>query len=110
MRFIKDLDKATIKRLEKMERNEKSYQVRQRAKAILLSNEGRKVSELCKILKKSSRTIYRWFDRFKELEFHNLSNASGQGRKPSLSVEKDSKVSSFTTLYHFKSNILKHIW
>jgi transposase len=78
--------------LKQIVKNGDSLQLRQRAKSILLSNEGTTVKELCKIFNKSTRTIYRWFDRFEEEQIENLSDKSGRGRKPALNENDIDKV------------------
>lgn len=92
MRYISNLNKKTVKELEKIVKNGTSLQIRQRAHAILLSNDGITVKELCKIFNKSTRTIYRWFDRFKEEQIENLADESGRGRKPALDDNDVQKV------------------
>jgi transposase len=92
MRYISNLNNNTIKELKQAVKNGASLQLRQRAKSILLSNEGITVKELCKIFNKSTRTIYRWFDRFKEEQIENLSDESGRGRKPALNENDIDKV------------------
>jgi len=84
MRYISNLNNKTVKRLEDIVKKDNSLQVRQRAHAILLSNKGTSVKEICKIFDKSTRTIYRWFDRFNEEQIEKLSDAAGRGRKPAL--------------------------
>jgi len=84
MRYISNLDNKTVKRLEDIVKKDNSLQVRQRAHAILLSNKGASVKEICKIFDKSTRTIYRWFDRFNEEQIEKLYDATGRGRKPAL--------------------------
>ena len=88
MRYISNLNNKTVKELEKVVKDDSSLQTRQRAQSILLSNDGISVKELCKIFNKSSRTIYRWFDRFNEEQITKLSDLKGRGRKPAL-VNKD---------------------
>ena len=92
MRYISNLNNNTIKELKQIVKNGDSLQLRQRAKSILLSNEGTTVKELCKIFNKSTRTIYRWFDRFEEEQIENLSDKSGRGRKPALNENDIDKV------------------
>jgi transposase len=92
MRYISNLNNNTIKELKQIVKNGASLQLRQRAKSILLSNEGITVKELCKIFNKSTRTIYRWFDRFKEEQIEKLSDESGRGRKPALNENDINKV------------------
>jgi transposase len=92
MRYINNLDNKTVEELKQVVKNDPSFQTRERAKAILLSNNGVSVKEICKIFDKSTRTIYRWFDRFKEKEIEKLSNKSGRGRKPALNDDDIDKV------------------
>ena len=92
MRYISNLNNKTVKELKKIVKDGTSLQIRQRAQAILLSNDGITVNELCKIFTKSSRTIYRWFDRFKEEQIEKLADESGRGRKPALGNNDIDKV------------------
>ena len=64
MRYITDIDKETIKELERIMKEDERYKSRHRAHAILLSNQGKKVNELAEIFGCQIRTIYRWFDKF----------------------------------------------
>ena len=84
MRYISNLNNNTVKELKKIVKNGTSLQIRQRAHAILLSNDGITVKEICKIFDKSTRTLYRWFDRFKEEQIEKLADEKGRGRKAAL--------------------------
>jgi len=84
MRYISNLNNNTVKELKKIVKNGTTLQIRQRAHAILLSNDGITVKEICKIFDKSSRTLYRWFDRFKEEQIEKLADEKGRGRKAAL--------------------------
>lgn len=92
MRYISNLNNKTVKKLKEIVKNGTSLQIRQRAQAILLSNDGIKVKELCQIFNKSPRTLYRWFDRFKEEQVEKLADQSGRGRKPALGDNDTQKV------------------
>jgi transposase len=92
MRYINDLDNKTVEELERVVKDDPSFQKRERAKAILLSNNGVSVKEICKIFNKSTRTMYRWFDRFKEKEIERLADKSGKGRKPTLNDNDIDKI------------------
>ncbi len=92
MRYISNLNNITVKELEKIIKKDTSLQTRQRAQSILLSNNGISVKEICKIFNKSTRTIYRWFDRFKEEQTTKLSDLSGRGRKPALNENDIEKI------------------
>ena len=92
MRYINKLNNKTVKELEKVVKNGASLQIRQRAHSMLLSNNGMSVKDICKIFNKSTRTIYRWFDRFKEKQIEKLADESGRGRKPTLGNNDIEKV------------------
>jgi len=106
MRYISNLNNNTIKKLKQAVKNGASLQLRQRAKSILLSNEGITVKELCKIFNKSTRTIYRWFDRFKEEQIENLSDESGRGRKPALNENDIDKVKKLIEINSIKETCI----
>lgn len=84
MKYISNLNEKIVAELNKIVKDDTSLQTRQRAHAILLSNENISITEICKIFNKSSRTIYRWFDKFKEEQINNLADEKGRGRKPAL--------------------------
>lgn len=104
MRYISNLNKNRVIELNKIVKNDTSLQTRQRAQAILLSNNGISVKEICKIFSKSTRTVYRWFDRFKEEQMSNLSDNKGRGRKPALNIGDIDNVKRL-----IKNNSLKEI-
>ena len=91
MRYITELSKETIKELEAIVKSEVKYKSRYRAQAILLSNQRKSVNEIAEIFGVKIRTIYRWFDRFKEEELEGLYEKKGRGRKPKLTSEEDEK-------------------
>jgi len=84
MRYINNLNNKIVEELKNIVKNGKTLQIRQRAHAILLSNNGVTVKEICKIFDKSTRTLYRWFDRFKEEQIEKLADEKGRGRKAAL--------------------------
>jgi transposase len=92
MRYISNLNNKIVKELENIVKNDSSLQTRQRAHSILLSNKDTSVKEICKIFNKSTRTIYRWFNRFKEEQIEKLSDLEGRGRKPALGDNDIDKV------------------
>ena len=61
---------------------------------------------MCKIFNKSTRTIYRWFDRFKEEQIENLSDESGRGRKPTLNENDIDKVKKLITTNSIKETCI----
>ncbi len=82
MRFIKDLTIDTIKLLNRIYKQSSYYQVKQRAHCILLSYEGKTISELMEIFQVTRRTIYNWMNDWEEYRLVGLYNRPGRGRKP----------------------------
>ena len=81
MRYIKGLTKDTLKLLERIDKQSKYYQVRQRAHCILLSYQRYKISELMEIFRVSRNTIYNWLNNWESLGLVGLYNREGRGRK-----------------------------
>jgi len=108
MKYVKELDKKTIEELKELVKSGETPQIRQRAHAILLSNEGMTIKEICKIFNKSIRTIYRWFNRFKEAKTEKLADEVGRGRKAALNEKDIEKVKKLISKYNIKEtcNIL----
>jgi transposase len=102
MRYINNLNNNTVKELKKIVKHGTTLQVRQRAHAILLSNDEIIVKEICKIFDKSTRTIYRWFDRFKEEQTKNLADKVGRGRKAALNENDIENVTKLITTNSIK--------
>ena len=87
MRYIKTITDKQRQELEKIHKDSKSYQERNRCQCILLSNQGYQVQALAGIFGVSDLSIYKWFDRFEASGVEGLKNQKGKGRKPILTVE-----------------------
>ena len=87
MRYIQ-LSTESIVELEYIFKTDKRYKSRNRAHALLLSNQGKETKKLAEIFKCSQRSIYRWFDRFIEGGISALHDLPGRGRKPMLTIDK----------------------
>ena len=92
MRYIKNLTQETIKELEDIIKNDSRYRSRNRAQAILLSNQGKTTNELVNIFGVSQRTVYRWFNRFSQITISALHDLEGRGRKATLNGKEDEKI------------------
>ncbi|BAQ64243.1 helix-turn-helix domain-containing protein [Geminocystis sp. NIES-3709] len=62
MRFVTRLAPETQQLLKTIEQKSKYYQVRHRAKSILLSYQGYKITQIMLILNISRNTIYNWLN------------------------------------------------
>ena len=101
MRYIQ-LKKDVIVQLQEIIKTDKRHKSRMRATALLLSNQGKKVTEIVEIIGYSQRTLYRWFDRFQQESIDTIHELAGRGRKPKLTrLEHESSVK-----MHIKKTIM----
>ncbi len=87
MRFVK-LTKNQEVRIRDLYRNSQKNNVRERAQALLLSNEGYKRKEIATVLKKRKDTITDWFNKIESDPNWNLEDEQRSGRKPKLDKSK----------------------
>ncbi|MEA5512320.1 helix-turn-helix domain-containing protein [Crocosphaera sp. UHCC 0190] len=88
MRFIRELNTETRKLLEKISRRSKNYQVRDRARCIILSYQGFSINQLMVIFGLTRKTIYNWFTKWEDEGIVGLYNKKGRGRKPKFNEEQ----------------------
>ena len=92
MKFIKELNPETKKLLERISKQSKFPQVRDRAKCIVLSYQGVSVTQLIQIFKVSKRTIYYWYERWETQPVAGIYNQKGRGRKTKLNERQSQQV------------------
>jgi transposase len=92
MRYIKGLTTENLKILERIYRESKYYQVRQRVHGIRLSYEGHKISELMRIFAVSRNTIYNWFNNWDKFGLAGLYNEKGRGGKSLFNSQQKAQV------------------
>ena len=92
MRFITELCSETVSMLERIHKQSRLHQVRQRAHGILLSYQGYSVMDLTKIFRVSQITIYRWFYAWERRGLAGLYDKKGRGRKRKLNPDQQEKV------------------
>ena len=86
----------SAKLLERIYRQSRKSQVRQRAHCLILANQGVKVEELIKIFQVSYRTIYNWFQRWDSEGIVGLYNKPGRGRKPTFNSQEQAQIKEWT--------------
>jgi len=96
MRFVK-LSKAELVTLQEGHKNGSQFQFRNRCQCLVLSSQGKTVSELAQFFEVNPITIYGWFDRWEEAGIIGLMNKSGRGRKPILSLQNPTHIESVKT-------------
>jgi transposase len=114
MRFIKGLSRETIRLLERIYKQSKHHQVRQRAQCIKLSYSGYKIKDLMRIFSVSRLTIYNWLNDWEQKRFAGLYDQKGRGRKPKLNDEQKEQVRRWAkenpkNLDQVRKKI-KHLW
>jgi len=76
---MREINVLSAKLLNRIYRQSRHHQVRQRAHCLLLINQGQKVSELMEIFDVSYRTIYNWIQNWDSEGMIGLYNKSGRG-------------------------------
>lgn len=92
MRRIRELSLEQIKLLKRISRDSKFYQVRDRAKCLLLSYQGLSIKELINVFGVSRKTIYNWFTKWEDERLLGLYNSQGRGRKSKFNEEQKKQI------------------
>lgn len=87
MRFI-ELSREEAQRLEAIRKTDSRYRVRDRAHALLLSSQGRKIKEIASILGVDRDTVSEWFNRWTSSRYAGLEDAPHPGRPPKLNASE----------------------
>src|SRR4028119_496203 len=96
MMFIREINPLSSKLLERIYRQSRHHQVRQRAHCLILASQGIKVEELLKIFPVSYKTIYNWFNRWELEGIVGLYNKPGQGCKSTFNSAQKQKIIEWT--------------
>jgi transposase len=81
MFLLRDVNPLSLKLLNRIYRESRHHQVRQRAHFLILVSQGVKNKELMKIFKVSYKTMYNWLNRWESEAMLGLYNKPGRGRK-----------------------------
>jgi transposase len=92
MIFIREINPLSFKLLERIYRQSRHHQVRQRAHCLILTSLGVKIPELIKIFQVSRKTLYNWFNRWETEGIVGLYNKSGQGCKPTFNSQQKNQI------------------
>lgn len=96
MIFIREINPLSAKLLERLYRQSRHHQVRQRAHCLILASQGVKKEELMKIFQISYKTLYNWFNRWESEGMVGLYNKPGRGSKPTFNQEQESQIIKWT--------------
>jgi transposase len=92
MIFIREINPLSSKLLERIYRQSRHHQVRQRAHCLILASQGVKIEELMNIFSVSYKTIYNWFNRWESEGMVGLYNKPGRGCKPTFNSEQKERI------------------
>jgi transposase len=92
MFFLREINPLSFKLLERIYRQSRHHQVRQRAHFLILATQGIKVKELMKIFKVSYKTIYNWFNRWESKGILGLYNKIGKGCKKTFNSTQEETI------------------
>ena len=106
MRFI-TLTEPELMTLQEGHKNGAQFQFRNRCQCLMLSSQGKTVSELAQFFEINPITIYGWFDRWENNGIAGLMNQPGRGRKPILSLQNPTHIESVKTAVRKNAQSIK---
>lgn len=89
---MKITDRDILEQLAELKNNADTKQERQRAHALLLSNEGMTKKEIANIFGVSERSVFGWLKAYKDKGISSLKCQDGRGRKLLLNAQKDQAI------------------
>jgi transposase len=92
MRFSREVFPETQRLLQRLYRQSRHHQVRQRAHCILLSSQDYSIAQLMEIFSVSRKTLYNWFNNWEAQGVLGLYNRPGRGRKNTFSPEQIAQI------------------
>lgn len=92
MRLTREVFPETQKLLQRVYRQSRHHQVRQRAHCILLSSQNYRIAQLMEIFNVSRKTLYNWFNNWETQGVVGLYNRPGRGRKSTFSLEQMEQI------------------
>jgi transposase len=78
--------------LQRLYRQSRHHQVRQRAHCILLSTQDYSIAQLMEIFSVSRKTLYNWFNNWETQGVLGLYNRPGQGRKRTVNADQIKQI------------------
>lgn len=88
MRFTRAVFPETQRLLQRLYRQSRHHQVRQRAHCILLSSQNYSIAQLMDIFRVSRKTLYNWFNNWEAQGILGLYNRPGRGRKSTFNPKQ----------------------
>jgi transposase len=92
MIFLREINPLSLKLLERIYRQSRYHQVRQRAHFLMLGCQGIELEKLMTIFNVSYKTIYNWINRWESKGMIGLYNKPGRGRKRIFKPEQEAEI------------------
>lgn len=99
MPFTRPVFPETQQLLQRIYRQSRHHQVRQRAHCMLLRSQGYSIAQLLDIFLVSRKTLYNWFNSWEDRGVVGLYNQPGRGRKATFSPEQIEQIRVWTQQY-----------
>ncbi|MEG3895790.1 MULTISPECIES: IS630 family transposase [unclassified Microcoleus] len=96
MMFIREINPLSSKLLQRIHRQSRHHQVRQRAHCLILASQGVKKGELMNIFRISYKTLYNWFNRWELEGMIGLYNKPGRGAKSLFNSSQKAQIKEWT--------------
>lgn len=96
MLFTREVTPENLRLLQRIYRQSRHHQVRQRAHCIILRSQGFSVVQLLEIFPLSRKTLYNWFNAWESRSVVGLYERPGRGRKPTFSPEQKEQIRAWT--------------
>lgn len=98
MILLREVNPLSLKLLERIYRQSRHHQVRQRAHCLILASQGVKIEELSKIFQVSYKTLYNWLNRWELEGIVGLYNKPGRGCKSKFNFAQKQKIREWAKL------------
>jgi transposase len=92
MSFKREVTPENLRLLDRIYRQSRHHQVRQRAHCIILRQRGMSVPQLLEIFPVSRKTLYNWFESWDSDSVVGLYNRPGRGRKATFDSEQRNQI------------------
>lgn len=95
MQFMRELNPETLQLLDRLYRQSRHHQVRQRAHCLILTTQSLTIAQLTEIFGVTHKTLYNWFKAWEQRGMVGLYDRPGRGRKPALTLVQKEQIRSW---------------
>ena len=95
MIFVREINELSHKLLDRIYRQSRHHQVRTRAQALILLNQGTTIKEIQKLFSISYKTVYNWISRWETEGMVGLYNKPGRGRKSIFNDDQKEQIATW---------------